>query len=156
MNVSPVGALEAILLNLELTPKFMAKSEKETSMELIQFELTTKTSMISKKKLKSTAEFDPTNSKIKIMEPMDDLEKHQKMLDAASETLKDPQSVLVDTDMSYAYRVRSRKNEIDTLKTVPCRLDANKVEAGAVQRVSHSCASGPRPFSGRQRSDAAE
>ena len=59
---------------------------------------------------------------------MDDLDKHQKMLDDVLKELEDLKPACVDTGMSYADRVQKRKDEIDALKKSLCELDPEKVE----------------------------
>jgi len=124
-----LAMLEVIISDFERTVKVTTKSEKEASKEFTKFERTTKASIASKETSKSTAEFDLKDTEMTITENMDDLDKHQKMLDDALKTLEDLKPACVDTGMSYADRVQKRKDEIDALKEALCQLDAEKVES---------------------------
>merc|ERR1719388_586943 len=92
------------------------------------FERTSKTSIASKETGKSQAESDLKSTDSKIAESMDDLEKHQDMLDDVLKELEDLKPACVDTGMSYADRVQKRKDEITALKKALCELDPEKVE----------------------------
>merc|ERR1719213_1296319 len=124
-----LAMLEVIISDFERTIKVTTKSEKEAAKEFTKFERTTKASIASKETSKSTAEFDLKDTEMTITENMDDLEKHQKMLDDALKTLEYLKPACVDTGMSYADRVQKRRDEIDALKEALCQLDAEKVEA---------------------------
>merc|ERR1719428_1103185 len=123
-----LAMLEVIISDFERTIKVTTKNEKEASKEFTKFERTTKASIASKETSKSTAEFDLKDTEMLITENMDDLEKHQKMLDDALKTLEDLKPACVDTGMSYADRVQKRRDEIDALKEALCQLDAEGVE----------------------------
>merc|ERR1719421_1439660 len=86
------------------------------------------TSIASKETGKSQAESDLKSTDAKIVEDMDDLDKHQNMLDDVLKELEDLKPACVDTGMSYADRVQKRKDEIDALKKALCELDPEKVE----------------------------
>ena len=92
-----LAMLEVIISDFERTVKVTTKSEKEASKEFTKFERTTKASIASKETSKSTAEFDLKDTDMTIVENMDDLEKHQKMLDDALKTLEDLVPACVDT-----------------------------------------------------------
>merc|ERR1719428_1040753 len=124
-----LAMLEVIISDFERTIKVTTKSEKEAAKEFTKFERTTKASIASKETSKSTAEFDLKDTEMTITENMDDLEKHQDMLDDTLKTLEQLKPSCVDTGMSYEERVQKRKDEIEALKTAMCQLDAEKVEA---------------------------
>ena len=84
------------------------KAEKEASKELFKFERNTRAFIVSKKKSMAAAKFDLKNTKMIIVETMNDLEKHQKMIDDAVNVLEDPKPARVDTVMSNADRARDR------------------------------------------------
>jgi hypothetical protein len=120
--------LDVIISDFERTVKVTTKAEKASHREFVEFERTSKTSIASKETGKSQAESDLKSTDSKIVEAMDDLDKHQKMLDDSLKELEDLKPACVDTGMSYADRVQKRKDEIDALKKALCELDPEKVE----------------------------
>merc|ERR1719161_3023872 len=120
--------LEVIISDFERTIKVTTKAEKASHREFVEFERTAKTSIATKETGKSQAESDLKSTNSKIAESMDDLEKHQEMLDDVLKELEDLKPACVDTGMSYADRVQKRKDEIDALKKALCELDPEKVE----------------------------
>merc|ERR1719247_2998007 len=123
-----LAMLEVIISDFERTIKVTTKSEKEAQREFVKFERTTKASIASKETSKSNAEFELKKTEMTILEKMDDLGKHQAMLDDALKALEDLRPACVDTGMSYEDRVQKRKDEIDALKKAMCELDAEGVE----------------------------
>merc|ERR1719194_187925 len=123
-----LAMLDVIISDFERTIKVTTKSEKASHREFVEFERTSKTSIASKETGKSQAESDLKSTDAKIVEDMDDLDKHQKMLDDVLKELEDLKPACVDTGMSYADRVQKRKDEIDALKKALCELDPEKVE----------------------------
>merc|ERR550514_922138 len=121
--------LDVIISDFERTIKVTTKAEKASHREFVEFERTSKTSIASKETGKSQAESDLKTTDSKIVEDMDDLDKHQKLLDDSLKTLEDLKPACVDTGMSYADRMQKRRDEIDALKEALCQLDAEKVEA---------------------------
>merc|ERR1719440_1515981 len=120
--------LEVIISDFERTIKVTTKSEKEAQREFVKFERTTKASIASKETSKSNNEFELKKTEMTILESMDDLGKHQEMLDDSLKALEDLRPACVDTGMSYEDRVQKRKDEIDALKKALCELDPDKVE----------------------------
>jgi len=123
-----MAMLDVIISDFERTIKVTTKAEKASHREFVEFERTSKTSIASKETRKSQAESDLKSTDSKIAEGMDDLDKHQEMLDDVLKELEDLKPACVDTGMSYADRVQKRKDEIDALKKALCELDAEKVE----------------------------
>jgi chromosome segregation ATPase len=123
-----LAMLDVIISDFERTVKVTTKAEKASHREFVEFERTSKTSIASKETGKSQAESDLKSTDSKIVEDMDDLDKHQKMLDDSLKELEDLKPACVDTGMSYADRVQKRKDEIDALKKALCELDPEKVE----------------------------
>jgi len=123
-----LAMLDVIISDFERTIKVTTKAEKASHREFVEFERTSKTSIASKETGKSQAESDLKSTDSKIAESMDDLEKHQDMLDDVLKELEDLKPACVDTGMSYADRVQKRKDEIDALKKALCELDPEKVE----------------------------
>jgi len=123
-----LAMLDVIISDFERTIKVTTKAEKASHREFVEFERTSKTSIASKETGKSQAESDLKSTDSKIAEGMDDLDKHQKMLDDVLKELEDLKPACVDTGMSYADRVQKRKDEIDALKKALCELDPEKVE----------------------------
>merc|ERR1719316_728096 len=123
-----LAMLDVIISDFERTIKVTTDSEKAAHREFVEFERTTKTSIASKETGKSQAESDLKSTDANIVESMDDLDKHQKMLDDVLMELEDLKPACVDTGMSYADRVQKRKDEIDALKKALCELDPEKVE----------------------------
>jgi len=123
-----LAMLDVIISDFERTIKVTTKAEKASHREFVEFEKTSKTSIASKETGKSQAESDLKSTDAKIVEDMDDLAKHQGMLDDVLKELEDLNPACVDTGMSYADRVQKRKDEIDALKKAMCELDAEKVE----------------------------
>merc|ERR1719388_409493 len=123
-----LAMLDVIISDFERTIKVTTKAEKASHREFVEFERTSKTSIASKETGKSQAESDLKSTDSKIAEGMDDLDKHQKMLDDTLKELEDLKPACVDTGMSYADRVQKRKDEIDALKKALCELDPEKVE----------------------------
>jgi hypothetical protein len=123
-----LAMLDVIISDFERTIKVTTKAEKASHREFVEFERTSKTSIASKETGKSQAESDLKSTDSKIAESMDDLEKHQEMLDDVLKELEDLKPACVDTGMSYADRVQKRKDEIDALKKALCELDPEKVE----------------------------
>merc|ERR1719327_1858134 len=123
-----LAMLDVIISDFERTIKVTTDSEKAAHREFVEFERTSKTSIASKETGKSQAESDLKSTDSKIAESMDDLEKHQEMLDDVLKELEDLKPACVDTGMSYADRVQKRKDEIDALKKALSELDPEKVE----------------------------
>merc|ERR1719194_4139 len=123
-----LAMLDVIISDFERTIKVTTKAEKASHREFVEFERTSKTSIASKETGKSQAESDLKSTDSKIAEDMDDLDKHQEMLDDVLKELEDLKPACVDTGMSYADRVQKRKDEIDALKKAMCELDPEKVE----------------------------
>jgi len=123
-----LAMLDVIISDFERTIKVTTKAEKASHREFVEFERTSKTSIASKETGKSQAESDLKSTDSKIAEGMDDLDKHQSMLDDVLKELEDLKPACVDTGMSYADRVQKRKDEIDALKKALCELDPEKVE----------------------------
>jgi len=123
-----MAMLDVIISDFERTIKVTTKAEKASHREFVEFERTSKTSIASKETGKSQAESDLKSTDSKIAEGMDDLDKHQSMLDDVLKELEDLKPACVDTGMSYADRVQKRKDEIDALKKALCELDPEKVE----------------------------
>jgi peptidoglycan hydrolase CwlO-like protein len=120
--------LDVIISDFERTIKVTTNAEKAAHREFVEFERTSKTSIASKETGKSQAESDLKETDANIVASMDDLDKHQKMLDDTLKELEDLKPACVDTGMSYADRVQKRKDEIDALKKALCELDPEKVE----------------------------
>jgi len=123
-----LAMLEVIISDFERTVKVTSKNEKEAQREFVKFDRTTKASIASKETSKSNAQFELKNTEMSILEGMDDLQKHQTMLDDALKALEDLRPACVDTGMSYEDRVQKRKDEIEALKKAMCELDAEGVE----------------------------
>merc|ERR1719313_1791627 len=123
-----LAMLDVIISDFERTIKVTTKAEKASHREFVEFEKTSKTSIATKETGKSQAESDLKSTDSKIVADMDDLDKHQEMLDDSLKELEDLNPACVDTGMSYADRVQKRKDEIDALKKAMCELDADKVE----------------------------
>jgi len=121
--------LDVIVSDFERTIRVVTEAEQESNREFVEFERTTKSSIMSKETGKSQAELDLKETNQKIAEGMDNLEMHQKMLDDALKELEDLKPACVDTGMSYADRVAKREEEIDALKKAMCELDGEGVEA---------------------------
>jgi len=124
-----LAMLDVIISDFERTIKVTTDAEKASHREFVEFERTSKTSIASKETGKSQAESDLKSTDSNIVESMDDLAKHQDMLDESLKELEDLKPACVDTGMSYAERVQKRKDEIDALKKALCELDPEKVEA---------------------------
>merc|ERR1719243_292443 len=123
-----LAMLDVIISDFERTIKVTTDTEKSAHREFVEFERTSKTSIMSKETGKSQAESDLKSTDSSIVADMDDLDKHQKMLDDTLKELEDLKPACVDTGMSYADRVQKRKDEIDALKKALCELDPEKVE----------------------------
>jgi len=123
-----LAMLNVIISDFERTIKVTTKAEKQAHREFTDFARTTKTSISSKETGKSQAEFGLKETDAGIVSSMDDLDKHQNMLDDVLKEIEDLKPACVDTGMSYADRVQKRKDEIDALKKAMCELDADKVE----------------------------
>merc|ERR1719456_195669 len=123
-----LAMLDVIISDFERTIKVTTAAEKAAHREFVEFERTSKTSIASKETGKSQAESDLKSTDASIVTDMDDLDKHQKMLDDTLKELEDLKPACVDTGMSYADRVQKRKDEIDALKKALCELDPEKVE----------------------------
>jgi len=121
--------LDVIVSDFERTIRVVTEAEQESNREFVEFERTTKSSIMSKETGKSQAELDLKETDQKIAEGMDNLDMHQKMLDDALKELEDLKPACVDTGMSYADRVAKREEEIDALKKAMCELDGEGVEA---------------------------
>jgi len=120
--------LEVIIGDFERTVKVTTKVEKDAYREFKSFEQTTKAVIASKETTKSNSEFTLKDTTAGLEENMNDLDKHQKLLDDALKELEDLKPSCVDTGMSYEERVQKRKEEIDALKDALCQLDPEKVE----------------------------
>merc|ERR1719161_1346856 len=123
-----LAMLDVIISDFGRTIKVTTKAEQASHREFVEFERTSKTSIMSKETGKSQAESDLKSTDASIVAGMDDLAKHQEMLDDVLKELEDLKPACVDTGMSYADRVQKRKDEIDALKKALCELDPEKVE----------------------------
>jgi len=123
-----VAMLDVIISDFSRSIKVVSTAEKDAHRAFVEFERTTKTSLMEKETGKSQAELDSKSTEQKITEGMDDMDQHQKMLDDSLKTLEDLKPACVDTGMSYADRVAKREEEINALKKALCELDADKVE----------------------------
>jgi len=121
--------LDVIVSDFERTIRVVTEAEQESHRSFVEFERTTKSSIMSKETSKSQAELDLKETNQKITEGMDNLDMHQKMLDDSLKELEDLKPACVDTGMSYADRVAKREEEIDALKKAMCELDGEGVEA---------------------------
>jgi len=121
--------LDVIVSDFERSIRVVTEAENEAHASFIEFERTTKSSIMSKETGKSQAELDLKETDQKIAEGMEDLDMHQKMLDDALKELEDLRPACVDTGMSYADKVAKREEEIDALKKAMCELDGEGVEA---------------------------
>lgn len=121
--------LDVIVSDFERTIRVVTEAEQESHREFVEFERTTKSSIMSKETGKSQSELDLKETDQKITEGMDNIDMHQKMLDDALKELEDLKPACVDTGMSYADRVAKREEEIDALKKAMCELDGEGVEA---------------------------
>jgi hypothetical protein len=121
--------LDVIVSDFERSIRVTTEAEKEAHASFVEFERTTKSSIMSKETGKSQAELDLKETDQKIAEGMEDLNMHQKMLDDALKELEDLRPACVDTGMSYADKVAKREEEIDALKKAMCELDGEGVEA---------------------------
>jgi len=124
-----LAMLSVIISDFERTIKVTTKAEKQAHREFTDFARTTKTSISSKETGKSQSEFGLKETDAGIVASMDDLAKHQEMLDDVLKEIEDLKPACVDTGMSYEDRVQKRKDEIDALKKAMCELDADGVEA---------------------------
>jgi len=123
-----MAMLDVIISDFERTVKVTTEAESASHREFVEFERTSKTSIMSKETGKSQAESDLKTTDATIVEDMDDLGKHMTMLDESLKELEDLNPACVDTGMSYAERVQKRKDEIDALKKALCELDPEQVE----------------------------
>jgi len=123
-----LAMLDVIISDFERTIKTTKAAEKKSQREFVRFERTTKASIASKETSKSQNEFSLKETERSIVESMDDLDKHQKMLDDVLMEIEDLKPACTDTGMSYEDRVQKRKDEIDALKKAMCELDSGKVE----------------------------
>jgi peptidoglycan hydrolase CwlO-like protein len=124
-----LAMLGVIISDFERTIKVTTKAEKAAHREFTDFARTTKTSIASKETGKSQSEFSLKETDAGIIASMDDLAKHQDMLDDTLKEIEDLKPACVDTGMSYEDRVQKRKDEIDALKKAMCELDPDGVES---------------------------
>ena len=120
-----------IFPDFERTVKVTTENGREAVNDFTNFERTTKASIDSKETSKLTTEFDFKDSKTKITEVVDDIEKHQQMGDDVPKTLENLKHACVDTGTSHTYCVQNGKDEIDALRAAVCQIDGDKVEADA-------------------------
>jgi len=123
-----LAMLDVIISDFERTIKVTTESEKEALREFTDFERTTKTSIASKERSKIQDEASLKATETQIVEDMDMMEKHMKMLDDALKGTEELKPACVDTGMSYEERAQKRKDEIEALKKALCELDPDKVE----------------------------
>jgi len=124
-----LAMLGVIISDFERTIKVTTKAEKSAHREFTEFARVTKTSIASKETGKSQSEFGLKETDAGILSSMDDLAKHQNMLDDVLKEIEDLKPACVDTGMSYEDRVQKRKDEIEALKKAMCELDPDGVEA---------------------------
>jgi hypothetical protein len=125
-----LAMLDVIISDFERTIKTTTETEGAAHREFVEFERTTKTSLMTKTTGKSQAESDLKSTDASIVSGMEDLTKHMEILDESLKELEDLKPACVDTGMSYAERVQKRKDEIDALKKALCELDPEGVEDG--------------------------
>merc|ERR1719379_2025389 len=123
-----LAMLDVIISDFERTIKTTTDAEGAAHREFVEFERTSKTSLMTKTTGKSQAESDLKSTDSAIMSGMEDLTKHMEILDESLKELEDLKPACVDTGMSYAERVQKRKDEIDALKKALCELDPEGVE----------------------------
>merc|ERR1719313_499116 len=121
--------LDVIVSDFERTIRVVTEAEKEAHAAFVEFERTTKSSIMSAETGKAQAEQDLKSTDQSITESMEALSEHQKLLDDALKELEELKPTCVDTGMSYEERVAKREEEIDALKSAMCQLDAEGVEA---------------------------
>merc|ERR1719313_1748080 len=109
--------LDVIVSDFERTIRVVFEAEKEAHAAFVEFERTTKSSIMSAETGKAQAEQDLKSTDQSITESMTALADHQKLLDDA---LKELEPTCVDTGMSYEERVAKREEEIDALKSAMC------------------------------------
>jgi len=91
-----LAMLDVIISDFERTIKVTTKAEKASHREFVEFERTSKTSIASKETGKSQAESDLKSTDAKIVESMDDLAKHQEMLDDVLKEIEDVEAEFLD------------------------------------------------------------
>merc|ERR1719473_2656472 len=83
-----MAMLDVIISDFERTVKVTTDAEKASHREFVEFERTSKTSIASKETGRSQAESDLKTTDSNIVENMDDLAKHQDMLDESLKELE--------------------------------------------------------------------
>lgn len=123
-----VAMLDVIISDFERTMRVTEASENDAQREFVEFERTSKTSVISKTTSKSQAEASLKAADNQITEDHGLLEARMKMLDDTLKEIEDLKPTCVDTGMSFEERTQKREEEIAALKKAMCMLDGEGVE----------------------------
>lgn len=123
-----IAMLDVIVSDFERTIRVTQAAEEEAAREYIEFERSSKTSLVAKTTGKGQAETDLKSVTQSINEAMPELGRQQDMLDDSLKVLEDLKPACVNTGMSYEDRVAKRKEEINALKQAVCELDHDGVE----------------------------
>jgi len=118
-----LGMLDVILSDFERTIRETTKEEAKAAQEFLEYERTTKMSIMTKTKARDAkqTELDATLSAIE--DDMEAMRAAQEGLEHAIQELEELHAACVDTGMSYAERAALREQEIEALKKALCILD---------------------------------
>jgi len=125
-----IAMLDVIVSDFDRTIRVTQAGEEEAAKAYIEFERSSKTSIVTKTTGKGQADTDLKAVTQSLNEAMPELGRQQEMLDDGLKVLEDLKPSCVDTGMSYEDRVAKRKEEIDALKQAICELDHEGVEDG--------------------------
>jgi predicted nucleic acid-binding Zn-ribbon protein len=125
-----LGMMAVIKSDFERTIKVTTDAEYGAAREFAKFHTATKASISSKETEKGQKEGTHQSTEAEIVDSMQDLESHQKLLDDVLKELEELNGQCIDTGMSYDDRVAKREEEIEALKEALCILDTDGVEDG--------------------------
>jgi len=127
-STSIIGILEVIKSDFERTIRTTDESEKQASIEHVDFDRVSNTDIGGKDTKKTLNTEDLETTKNTIEQKMQDLQSAMDLLDSALMQLEELKPVCVDMTMPYAERVAKRDEEIAALKRALCILDTENVE----------------------------
>jgi phage shock protein A len=127
-STSIIGMLEVIKSDFERTIRTTEESEKQASIEHVNFDRVSNMDIGGKDTKKTLNAEDLDTTKNMIEQKMRDLQTSMDLLDSALVQLEELKPVCVDMTMPYAERVAKRDEEIAALKRALCILDTENVE----------------------------
>jgi len=123
-----LGQLNVIKGDFDKTIKVTTDNEYSAARAFAEFSTETKGSISGKETEKGQKEADHKNTVNEIDLTLEDMSKHQSLLDDTLKELASLKPACIDTGDSYEDRVKKREDEIAALKSAICILDSDGAE----------------------------